>query len=212
MYIKRIKNNSGFTLTEVLVSAGIFVILGLITILFFTQGISSWQLLTNQSDLRSTGRNALLYMTQELGKATKTSTLGIPPNMLISSPGHNVITFYLPCNNVSTSSSCTSFSFATCTYDPTNDPDSKNCPLIDSSCNTKWDTDNQIKYLIVDNKLQRGVNGVNSPIASDISGVIFEDQSMNPNLNIDEIKITLTLSRPKTESLILMGIVKLKNQ
>ena len=212
MNMKRISSNSGFTLVEVVASAGIFVILGLITILFFIQGVSNWQLLTNQSDLRSTGRNVLVYMAQELGNATRTSSLGIPPNAFIASPGQNEITFYLPCNNVSTSGVCTSSSFATCTYDPINDPDSKRCPLIDSNSNTKWDTANQIKYLIVDNQLQRAVNGVNSPIASDISGVIFEDQSLNPNLNSNEVKVTLTLSRPKTESLILVGIVKLKNQ
>jgi prepilin-type N-terminal cleavage/methylation domain-containing protein len=216
MYVKRIKNNYGFTLMETLVAAGVFAILGAITILFFIQCSNSWQLLTSQSDLRTIGRNDILYMVSELRRASNTS---IPP-----APNNNLITFYLPCDNTSNTSSgpCkVSPAIRTCTCNP-DDPDCPlDCPhypLVDANRNIQWDTANQIKYQIINNQLQRLVNGSLSHIISaDASSVTFEDSS-NPSLNINEIKITLALTRPTSANLsayefvILTGIVKLRNQ
>jgi len=208
MYIKRIKNNHGFTLTEIIVAAGIFSILGTITILFYTQCMNSWRRLTNESDLRSTGRNDILYMVQELEKA---GNIFIP-----GAPNNNSITFNLPCNNASASISC-QVPPAIRTFINATDPGYSHYPLVDANRNTQWNVNNTIQYSISNNQLQRLVNGVISHVISpDVSSVKFEDNSMNSNLNIDEIKITLTLTRPMLAGNILAvtltGIVKLRNQ
>jgi len=208
MDIKRIKNNYGFTLMEIIVAAVIFSILGTIAIMFFTQCESSWRQLTNESDLRSTGRNDILYMARELGNA---SNIAIP-----AVPNNNSITFNLPCNNASTSNSCT-VPPAIRTFTNVNDPGYPYYPLVDASRNTQWDTNNAIQYLISNNQLQRLVNGaITHVISSDGSSVTFADSSINNSLNDDEIKITLTLTRTilagKTLTLTLTGIVKLRSK
>ena len=212
MYIKRIKNNHGFTLLEIIVSAGIFSLLGTITIMFLTQCTSNWRRLTNDSDLRSTGRNDIIYMARELGNATN---IFIPPG----AGNNHSITFNLPCNNASIGVCCR-VPPALRTNDPTmliNDPKYPPYPLVDPDGNTQWDTCNTIQYSITNHQLQRLVNGVISHVISpDAFNVTFENNSINAGLNIDEIEITLTLTRPMLAGNILTttlrGIVKLRNQ
>jgi len=208
MYIKRIKNNYGFTLMEIIVAVGIFSILGTITILFFTQCTSSWRRLTIESDLRSTCRNDILYMTRELGKA---ANILIPP-----APNNNSITFNLPCDNASIGICC-QVPPAIRTFTDVIDPDYPHYPLVNPNRNTQWDTCNAIQYSISNHQLQRLVNNILShTISEDVTSVTFEDSSINHGLNIDEIKITLTLTRPMlaghTLTVTLIGIVNLRNQ
>ena len=211
--MKRIKNNYGFTLMEIIVAAGIFSILGTITILFYTQCTRSWQRLTNESDLRSTGLNDILYMTRELGKA---AIILIP-----TAPNNNSITFDLPCDNAS-ASACCQVPPAIRTNPPAmpiNNPSYPHYPLVGANRNTQWDTCNRFQYRISNHQLQRWLvvqDILSHTISPDVTSVTFEDSFINPDLNNDEIKITLTLTRPmlagNTLTVTLIGIVNLRNQ
>ena len=80
----------GFTLVEVLIATFIFLILSTIMLLFFMQGSNTSLMVSSQSDLRSIGRNALDYMTQEM-RSTSVSNVIIP-----AAPNNTSITFFIP--------------------------------------------------------------------------------------------------------------------
>lgn len=195
MSIKRIRTKDGFTLIEVLVAASILVVISAIMLSFFIQGLNLWQLITNQSDLRSIARNAMNYMTQELRKATRTSSEIPSPNLSIpSKPNNNSIDFYLPI-----------------------DIDG-NGLIIDSIGATEWDKSNKIQYQYVpgQKQLRRLENGNQYIIANNVALIEFEDNSINSALYNNELKIILTLERltpqNRTVSVTLTSIVKLRNQ
>lgn len=195
MGIKRIKTQRGFTLAEVLVAASILAVISAIMLSFFIQGSNLWQLITNQSDLRSVARNAMNYMTQELRKSTRTSG-GIPsPNLSIpSKPNNNSVDFYLPI-----------------------DMDG-NSYIIDSVGSTEWDTSNKIQYQYIPGlkQLRRLEQGNQHIIANDVASIEFEDNSINPALYNNELKIILILEKlmpqNRTVSVTLTSVVKLRNQ
>lgn len=195
MNVKRIKGKRGFILTEVLIAASILVIISAIMLPFFIQGSNLWHLITNQSDLRSIARNAMNYMTQELRKATRTSSEIPSPNLSIpSKPNNNSLDFYLP-----------------------TDIDG-NGLIIDSIGATEWDKSNKIQYQYVpgQKQLRRLEEGNQYIIANNVALIEFEDNSINPALYNDELKIILTLERlipqNRSVSVTLTSIIKLRNQ
>lgn len=89
-----IKNNHGFTLAEVIVATAVFTVISSLMLMFFVQGSNIWNMLTAQSDLRSSARNAMLFMQQELRNATHTSQETPSPNL--TTPTSSQVDFYLP--------------------------------------------------------------------------------------------------------------------
>ncbi len=190
---RRIQN--GFTLVEVLLATAILVVISAIMMSFLIQGSSLWQFITNQSDLRSTARNAMNYMTQELRNSTRTSSEIPSVNLSIpSTPNNNSVDFYLP-----------------------RDLDG-NGYIIDSLGATEWDKSNKIQYQYVPGlkELRRLEKGNQYIIARDVATIEFEDHSINPVLRNNELKIILTLERltpqKRTVSTTLTSVVKLRNQ
>ncbi len=195
MDIKRIKTRDGFTLTEVLTAISILIIIGVIVLSFFVQGLGIWQLVTNQSDLRAIGSNAITRMTQELRNATRTSTEIPSPNLTIpSKPNNDSVDFYLPI-----------------------DLDG-NGYIFASTGGTEWDKSNKIQYQYIPGlkRLRRLEKGNQYIIANDVESVEFEDNSIDPDLYNDELKIILTLEKltaqQRTVTVTLTSIVKLRNQ
>ncbi len=195
MGIKHIRAQDGYTLVEILVASGILAVIGAIMLSFFIQGTSLWQLITDQSDLRSIARNAMNYMAQELRSATRTSSEVPSPNISIpSKPNNNSIDFYLP-----------------------GDIDG-NGFIINSTGSTEWDKSNKIQYQYIPGlkQLRRLEKGNQYIIANNAALIEFEDNSINPALPDNELKIILTLERltpqNRTVSVSLTSIVKLRNQ
>ncbi|MCM8826707.1 MAG: hypothetical protein NC904_04225 [Candidatus Omnitrophica bacterium] len=195
MNFKHIKRKKCLTLIEVLLSASILAVISAIMLSFFIQGSNLWQLITNQSDLRSIARNAMNYMTQELEKTTRTSPDIPSPNLSIpSKPNNNSVDFYLPI-----------------------DIDG-NGLIIDALGNTEWDKSNKIQYQYVPGlkQLRRLEKGNQYVIANNVVSIEFEDNSINPVLYNNELKIILTLEKVtpqnRTVSVNLTSIVKLRNQ
>jgi prepilin-type N-terminal cleavage/methylation domain-containing protein len=190
-----IKRKNGFTFAEVIVAAGIFGVISAIMLSFFIHGSSFWQLITNQSDLRSTARNALNYMEQELRNATRASTGNPSPNLTIpSKPNNNSVDFYLP-----------------------SDIDG-NGSIINSTGGTEWDTSNRIQYQYVpgQKQLRRLEQGNQHIIANDAAVVEFEDNSIDSALLNNELRVILTLQKVtplnRSVSVTLTSIIKLRNQ
>ncbi len=188
-------NQRGFTLTEILTAVSIFVMIGGIVMVFLTQTLSLWQLITDQSDLRSVSRNAVNYMTRELMNTTRTSTENPSPNLCIpSKPNNKSVDFYLPVDS------------------------DGNGLIIDPVGLTEWDKSNKIQYQYAPGlkQLRRLEKGDHYVIANNVASVEFEDNSINPALYANELKIILTLERQtkqnRTASVTFTSIVKLRNQ
>jgi prepilin-type N-terminal cleavage/methylation domain-containing protein len=194
MDIKHINFQNGFTLVEIMVAAGIFLIISAIMLSFFIHSSDVWQLVTTNSDLRAVARNAMSYMAQELRNATRTSSENPSPNLSIPRrPNNSSIAFCLPV-----------------------DIDG-NGYIIDSVGKTEWDINNVIQYqcLAQSRQLSRLEKGNRYIIANDVASVEFEDNSINQALYNNELKIILTLQKltpqRRSVSVTLVSIVKLRN-
>lgn len=194
MSTQSMKIRAGFTLVEILIVVSLVVIAFGATFSFFGQGINIWQSVTTQSELRHGGRNAMLYMTQELHKTTRTSSTIPSPNLAIpAQPNNDSVGFYLP-----------------------TDIDG-NGTIVDANGNTEWDTDNQVQYQYIpaSKQLRRSAQGIVSTIADNVASVEFEDVSIDTALYTNEVKIILILEkaipRNRTISVQLTSIVKLRN-
>jgi len=195
MSIKRIKTRDGFTLVEALLAASILVVISAIMLSFLIQGLSLWQLITSQSDLRSITRNAMSYMTQELRKATRTSGDSSVHLHIPSKPNNTSVDFYLPVDGID-----------------------DNLLIIDATGATEWDKSNKIQYQYVPGlkRLRRLEKGNQYIIADNVTSIEFEDRDINPALYDNELKIILTVQsltpQHRTVSVNLTSIVKLRNQ
>ncbi|MDI6758438.1 MAG: hypothetical protein QMD94_02010 [Candidatus Omnitrophota bacterium] len=191
--MKRIQNKRGLTLAEVVIAASISVVISGIMLSFFIRGLDLWQVITNQSDLRSIAQNAMNYMAQELRMATRTSSKNPSPNLTVpSKPNNNSIDFYLPVDL------------------------DKNGFIINATGVTEWDTSNiQYQYVPGQKQLQRSGKGSFYNISNNVTLVEFEDNSINSALYNNELKIILALERKtsqnRTVSVNLTSIVKLRN-
>ncbi len=181
------------TILEVLVAAVIASVIIYVITQLYIQGIRLWQLSTTQSDLRSTGRNALERMANDLQLATRAQA-GSPPNLSIpAAPNNTDITFYLP------------------------QRDAGNNIMSSAVGATVWDTATVMhyRYNAASRQLEGVRNGVPFPVAGDIQSVIFEDRSISGSLNPDELRITITLSRnvplQGLAAVSFVSVVKLRN-
>ncbi len=197
MSLKRMRWGGGFTLVEIVVALGIFIVISAMTASFFIQGAGLWSVIIDQSDLRSVARNAMNYMTQELQKATRTTSGTPSPNLSVpAAPDNNAISFYLPKDS----------------------DDDGNELIIDDVGITEWDTDTLIQYQYASGskQLRRLENGDNITIvANNVALIEFEDNSIDSGLYDNELRIILTLERltpqQRTVSTTLTSLLKLRN-
>lgn len=163
----------GFTLIESLIVAVILAALFGVTTQFFIQTSNVWQSTTTESDLRLAARSAIEDMSNDLRYATRVSNQTPSPNISIPSKPNNInLTFYLP--NEST--------------------------RYDSNGNIIWETgnSNMIVYQrnATANTLEK-ISGSNAPevVACNVTGVEFEDVSINNALYNDEVRVILVLQK-----------------
>ncbi len=192
---KHIKTTHGLTIVEVLIASSLLVVIGSLMISFIMQGSSLWEIITGQSDLRSSLRNAMNSMEQELRKTTRTSTETPSPNLIIpSKPNNTSVDFYLP-----------------------GDSDN-NGLIIDAMGATEWDKSNKIQYQYVPGLklLRRLEKGNFRTIARNVALIEFEDTSINSALYNAELKIILTLEKntrqQRTISASITSVIKMRNQ
>lgn len=189
------KRNTGFTLIETLLSVVIFVVLSLLMAQFFIQASDVWQSTTYDTELRSLGRSAMDFMSNELHYATR-SYSGFPSGNLTipGAPNNHNVTFYLP-----------------------RDIDG-NGLIINATGATEWDLSHpvQYEYVSADKELRRVANSTSTIVCSNVESVAFEDHSINPALYNDEVRVLLTLQKMtpfhRNITLNLRSIVKLRNR
>jgi type II secretory pathway component PulJ len=187
--------DKGVTLVEVLIAMSILIVVSMVLVTFSIQGSEMWHLITSQSDLRSSARNAMHFMTQELQGATRKSgeippaDLSIPPR-----PNNTTMSFYLP-----------------------RDIDG-NGLIIDAFGKTEWDKNNRIQYQYFPDvrRLCRLEQGNQYIIAQDVASIAFEDQSIDPSLYDNEVRIIMRLERTTQRARIirvdLTSLVRMRNQ
>lgn len=193
--LTRQKNNSGFTLVEVLVATTILIMVVGIMYGIYSAGQDIWEAARYQADLQAQARRAMDFMVSELRNTTRTSTQNPSPNISIpSKPNNKELFFYLP------------------EYDEINAR-----PVLNANGNMKWATNNQIKYQYIpgQRELRRLEKGQHRILARDVSNVEFIDRSIDSSLFINEVNIILTLNkttpRQKNISVTLTSTVRLRN-
>lgn len=190
-------NNRGLSLIESFLVALILTALFAMTTQFFIQSSQVWQAVTCESDLRHSARNAINTIAKDIKSSTRTSTNTPSPNLSIPAKPNNFnLTFFLP-----------------------QDLDGNNL-IINSIGNIEWNTNSgaQIKYQY--NPAQRAlerVQGANTTvIARDVTGVEFEDRSINNALYNDEFRVILSLTNTTPSKRIvtvtLSSIIKFRNR
>lgn len=187
-------NNRGFTLTEILVASAIFVLVLSVLYGIYFSGLDIWDTAKLKTDLQAQARAALTFMVSELRNATRTSTQNPSPNAVIASaPNNKDIQFYLPADK------------------------DGNGKITDADGIIEWNTNDTIQYqyipgLKIIRRLEKGAQMV---LAQDVSDVQFIDINIDPSLNINEIKIILTVNKmtakQRSVSITLSSIVRLRN-
>ncbi len=182
----------GFTLLEMMVAVAItMLILGMIYGMYAASQ-ESWNIKSTQADLQARGRRASAHMVRELRQTTRTSTQTPSPNLVIpAAPNNTQVTFYLP------------------KY--------FNSSITNATGAVQWETSNPIQYLYVpaESVLRRMDNSTNETLAIGVSDARFVDQSIDPTLYGNELKITFALQamtkRQRLMSMNFTSMVKLRN-
>ncbi len=194
--LRLLRKKSAYTLIELVIAAGVLLVIMIIMVYFYTQSSRLFHLTLTQSDLRQRAQSAVSFMSNELKNATRTSTETPSPNINIPSDPNDSIQFYLPADS---------------------DGDGT---IVDSIGDTEWNTSNQIQYQYDSGQdlLGRLEGGNQLIIAYDVESIEFEDNDINSSLGIDEVRIILTITRTPggpeqaPESITLTSNVKLRNQ
>jgi len=182
----------GFTLLEMMVAVAItMLVIGMIYGMYVASQ-ESWNIKSTQADLQARGRRAMAHMVRELRQTTRTSTQTPSPNLVIpAAPNNTQATFYLP------------------TY--------FNGSITNATGAVQWETGDPIQYLFVPagSVLRRVDNSTNKTLALNVSDARFADQSIDPTLYGNELKITFALQaktkRQRLMSMNFTGMVKLRN-
>jgi type II secretory pathway pseudopilin PulG len=184
---------AGFTLVETMVVGTIMLSMSLVATVWLTGMSDLWWTTMIQSELRTQSQQVMNRVLAELRSGTRTSP-GSPPNAAIpAAPGNTTMTFYLP-----------------------TDLDADGT-IIDAIGNTEWDVANEIQYVYDAGarQLLRVQGGTTVVFAHDVDAVTFEDADIDPALNANEVKITLTLEKTtpqqRTVAATAVEIVKLRN-
>ncbi len=187
------RKSGGFTLMEMMVVIGILSVVGGLALQLLSQMSDFWDVASVRTDLRTTAQTAANLITHDLVNATRKGA-GSPPNLVIPAPPAN------------TSFQC---------YAPA-DLDG-NGLIIDGTGNLEWDmiTPVQFQYVAASRQVRRIVGAGNQVVAQDVQSATFDDQSTDPTLYADEVRIRLTLQRTtprqRTVTVSSSTIVKLRN-
>lgn len=187
------RRERGMSFIEILIASAILMGVALLAMLWLTGSWSLWETATTQSELRHRAQQILGRIAADLRDATRTGT-GSPPNVAIpAAPDNTTLTFFLP-----------------------TDLDG-NGLITDVGGNTEWDVANPVQFLYVpaQRQLQRLAAGAAQVMASDVSAVAFTDRTIDPQLNLDEVRVTLTLERTTAQQRLVsataVATVKLRN-
>lgn len=183
----------GFTLVEMMVAFTIVAAGGAALLLFLQQENLFVETSTVSGDVRTRAQLALETVASELRHATRKAA-GSPPNIAIPpAPSNTSLTLYLPADA---------------------NGDGR---IIDAQGNVEWNTATPVQYQYnpSQQQLRRTAGAATRVVASNVSGVTFEDQAINNSLNADEVKVQLTLqqtaSNQRSLSSTVATIVKLRN-
>ena len=187
------RRHGGFTLVELMVTFAIVMAGGAALLLFLQQQTSFIETTSTGGDVRTRAQLALETVANELRLATRKAG-GSPPNVTIpAAPGNTSLTLYLPADV---------------------NGDGR---IVDAQGNVEWNTATPVQYQYDagNNQLLRTAGASTRVVVSNVSGVIFEDQTHNGALNSNEIKVRLTLQQAtahqRTLSSATSMIVKLRN-
>ncbi len=172
------QKREAFTLLEVLVAIGIFLMaVGIIYSGYFNT-TRTGEIAQIKADLEMRGRLAMQIMSNELRQATRTSTQNPSPNLTIPSSPNNSVHFYLPLDK---------------------DGDGY---ITDSEGETEWDTTNQVKYQFIPGQkiLRRLEKGEHTVLANNVKEARFYDHDLKSSLDLNEIEIEFTLSKNTTQN------------
>ena len=181
----------GLTMVELIV---VFTIVALGSVALLTSLLSQTDFLdtsTTQHDVRTQAQLAAQQVAQELRKATRKAA-GSPPNVTIA-PGNSSLTLYLPKDA---------------------NGDSR---IIDAAGNLEWDAVNPVSYQYDagQRQLLRLEGAATRVVASNVTSVVFTDQSDDSSLKSNEVKIQLTLQQATSRRRMLESsaamIVRLRN-
>ena len=196
MFDLRLKNDSGFTLVEVLVTTLIFT--SVLGVMYGMQIAVNdlFNISKEQANLQAEARLVLDFMSAELRNATRTSTQNPSPNLSIpSQPNNKSIMFYLP-----------------------EDKDSDGL-ITDVNGDIEWATNKAVHYQFVpgQKKLRRlkPQDNIDKTLTQNVFDVQFIDAGIDASLDINELRIILTLRKTaggkRDISFMLTSIVKLRN-
>ena len=191
--MRRSRGRRGFTFIEVMISRTVLVSLLSLAALWLVGASELWSLSTVESDVRLRAQQAVNRVVEELRSATRTAA-GSPPNAAIpAAPNNFSVTFYLPADL------------------------DRNGFITDANGSTEWDALNPVQYAYAaaQGQLVRIAGGQTRVIATDVSGAIFKDRSIDATLNANEIQVAVTLQRTtvrgRAVSAAATEIVKLRN-
>lgn len=164
----------GFTFVETMVAGTLFVSMSVLVTLWLTGVSDVWWTTNTQSHVRQQSHQAVARMASELRSATRTG-LGSPPNAMIPAPpGNTTLTLYLPADTAADS----------------------NTTIVDDLGEIQWDnTPIQYVYVPALRQVQRVQGAQTVVLATDVHAVRFDDVTTDPTLNVDEIRIRLTVQR-----------------
>ncbi len=172
---------NGFTLVELLIAGAIFITVVAVMCGLYVTGLDISATARCQAELQARSRAALSEIVNELMCATRTSAENPSPNAFIpAKPGNTSIGFYLP------------------------NRDQGGDIIVDSQGRISWNSDSpvdEIKYEYVpshgalrrtwmDNDNQKA-----RVLASDVSAAEFEDITIDNTLAINEVRVTLSLTK-----------------
>ncbi len=190
---RRRNQQTGLTLTELLVAGGVVAIGSFIMLSFLLNQINFLEVSGASTEVRSWTQLAVNTVRQEVRHATRTAA-GSPPNISIpAAPNNTNVTFYVA-----------------------TDQDG-NGTITDAAGTIEWDVANPIQYLYVpaSRQLVRIAGGLTRVVANNVTEARFEDQTMDASLQNDELKVRLTLEsttpHQRTVSATTTTIITLRN-
>ena len=188
------QGNRGFTLTEVMMVIGAFLVMSTILVGALAIGLDFWGVAVCRSEVQASGQLAMNAMVKELRNATR-SKAGVPPNVLIMpAPNNTSLRLYLPM-----------------------DIDMDVTIINAVSGVTEWNINNPINYQFDQpaGQLVRVEGGVTRVLANNVIAASFDDASTDIALFKDEIRITMQLRRMTARGRIVarsfLCVVKLRN-
>ena len=190
------RTQQGFTLIETMVTGTILLSMGLVATMWLNGSSDLWWTTNTRAEVRENVHLAVSRMAAELRSGTRVAAT-TPPNASIPpAPGNTTMTFYLPADL---------------------DPLDGNTTIVDAIGNIEWDNSTPIQYVYV--PAQRQVLRIQGAqqvvIANDVVSVQFDDASIDPSLNANEVRVTLTLQKTSPQQRTLSAtsteIVKLRN-